>query len=263
VTLAAALLLVCHGRLAAAELDVLARVDGGPVTRAEVEASLEALPLGSQIGPREHFGRYALAVVREEVVLRRQLARQFADEPELRRQVRDVVFTYLQRKYVKNRIRVAEEDVRRYYTEHPDWVRGEHLRVRQIVRPRRAECEALRDRIASEAAFAALAREQSLDRASAAEGGDLGYLMRVKGELGFEPELFEMRPGEMRVFDSPSGCHLVRAGEYVDPPLPPLEQVRDQLRAFLEEQQEERLLVEWLREAGEAVKVELYFDPAQ
>ncbi len=132
------------------------------------------------------------------------------------------------------------------------------MRVRQILRNTRAECEAVRARIEEPGDFEREAREHSLDRATAANGGEVGLLMPTLGPnaLGFELELFEMEEGEMRIFESREGCHLVQVTEVIDPPDPPFEQIKAYVRPILEREQEQRLLQELIEQAGRAVEVE-------
>ena len=236
---------------------VLARVNRHEIRRSEVELLLSSVPLGQQIDPRENFDIFVLALANHEAIFQWMIGQQFRDEPELRRLVRDLVFNFLQDKYVKQRLRVTDDDVRRYYREHASLVRGEHMRVREILLASREQCEALQAHIRSEADFIEKARALSLDKSSAAEGGDLGYLMKVQGPLGFEPHLFDLKPGQMAIFDTQRGCHLVWIVEHVDPPLLPLGIVQQPIRDFLQNAQERELLEALVSRAREHVTVEI------
>lgn len=247
----------------AAEPDpVLARVNGYEIRHSEVMRVLEALPLADQIEPRANFRPFVEAVVQEEVVLQWVMGQAVPAAPALRDRIRDEVFAAAVRTHVKRRVQVTEKQVRAYYHANPHLVRGEHVRVRAIVRPARAECDALRRRLRTEEAFAEQAKRLSLDKASAANGGDLGYLMRVKGELGFEPELFRLNVGESAVFESAQGCHLVLVTERIDPPLLPFGLMRDNIRAFLEAREEQRLLAQMIEQASRATRIEWLAQPA-
>jgi hypothetical protein len=236
---------------------VLARINRHEIRKSEVEQLLSSVPLGQQIDPRENFDLFVLALANQEAIFQWMIGQQFRDEPELRQQVRDLVFRYLQNKHVTQRIRVTDDDVRQYYREHASLVRGEHMRVRDIVLARREECERLRSELHSETDFIEKAKVLSLGKASAPDGGDLGYLMKVRGELGFEPELFDMSPGQMGIFDGPGGCHLVWIVEHIDPPLLPLGVVQQPIREFLQNAQERELLQALVDRAREHVNVEI------
>ena len=109
--------------------------------------------------------------------------------------------------------------------------------------------------VGSAEAFREAARSRSLDTETAAEGGDLGLFMNHAGPHGFESELFSMQPGEMRIFDGPRGCHLVRVTQRNTPPLPPLHDVAPRIRALLETREERALLEALLERAAVTVPV--------
>ena len=184
------------------------------------------------------------------------IASDFADTPLLREQVKELVVRHVLETRVADRIEVTDAQVSAFYEANPGAIRGEYARVSQIVLAEPAECAALRDRIGSAEEFAALARDRSTDAESADRGGDLGYVMNHAGPLGFEEQLFSLEPGQMAVYRTTAGCHLVRVSERVTPAVPPLENVAPRIRGLLARQQEIRLLRELLDEAATRVTVE-------
>ena len=91
---------------------------------------------------------------------------------------------------VKSKVQVSDQQLRQFYQENRDQIRGEHIRVRSIQLAERRECEALQLQLDSEQAFIKAAEQHSLNKDLAARGGDMGYLMRHFDVLGFEAELF-------------------------------------------------------------------------
>jgi hypothetical protein len=244
---------------AASDADpVLARVNAYEIRQSEVLRSIESLPLGDQIEPRQQMDTYARALVQEEIVFQSVVGKDFRDAPELREQIRDIVFRFMLKRHVTDRIHVTVDQARDYYKANPDLVRGEHLQVRIIVRNGRADCERLQGEIHSVEQFMEAAKRLSLDARTAPEGGDFGYVMRAKGSLGFELELFNLKPGQMAVFESGQSCYLAWIVEHIDPPVPPFILVRDDILAFLSNQEEQRLLTELIESAQHDVSVEYF-----
>ncbi|MCZ6628783.1 MAG: peptidylprolyl isomerase [SAR324 cluster bacterium] len=243
---------------------VLARVNQHEITLADVYKQIESLPLGDQIDLRDQIDRFTNSLITEEVLFQSVLATDFEEEQELRARIKSEVVTFLIEKHVRGKIKVSNEDIRAYYAKNRDLVRGLHVNIRQIVMKRRAQCEAVRKRIKAPTDFAKLARAHSLDKTSAAKGGEVGLLMPVQGpnSLGFELELFSMSLGEMRIFQSREGCHLVQVTEIVDPPDPPFAQVRAYVRPILEREQEQALLEALIAAASGKVRVERVPPPA-
>lgn len=243
---------------------LLARVNDRELHLSDVHASIESLSLGDQIEVRDQIATYIEAVINEEVLFQWALRTDFAGEPELRKSIKDQVVRYLIEEHVRSRVHVTEADARAYYEANPSLVRGEHVRVRRILLAARPQCERLKAQIHSEEEFAAAARRYSLDDETRSEGGDVGLMMRGEGpRKGYELEFFKMRPGEMRIFDVPRGCMLVRSVYYVNPPLPPFSAVRDDLMQYLRNRQEVRLVDQLFRRASGSTRVERFYESAE
>jgi parvulin-like peptidyl-prolyl isomerase len=240
----------------AADADrVVARVGDWAIRQSDLERISEALPEQQPSSAPENVRQYLTAAVREEVLFQWAIGGKFRGDRELRDKLKAQVYQYLLDTRVRPRVHVTNGEIRKYYEDHLDLVRGIHVRARRIYLTRAAACDPLRQEIDSEAAFIDAAVRLSQDRATAAMGGDLGYLLPTEGPLGFERKLFSMRPGEMRVFKGAKGCDLVRLVEKTDPPIPPLSDVVDTLRVYLESKQEELYLEQLVAEASQTVKV--------
>ena len=229
---------------------VLAVVNGYEIRRSYVDAQIESMPLGDQVDVREKLDRFIESVVREEVLFQSMLASEFSSEPELREEIKALVVKYLIDRYVTERVVISEQAVAKYYRDNASVIRGENVRASEIRLAQKEDCESLMRSIDSQQAFEAAARERSTHRQSAEQGGDIGFFMNHEGPFGFELTLFEMEIGEMRVFQSTQGCHIVRLIEHEIPPMPPLEDVELRIRDLLRTQQERELLGELL-ERGE------------
>lgn len=237
---------------------VLARVNRREIRLSHVYKEIEALSLGDQIDVRSQIERFTDSIITEEALFQSVLGSDFAGEEELRAKIKGLVVEHLIATRVREKINVTDENIRAYYAQNRDFVRGLHVRVRQILLKTRPRCVAARERIKAPGDFGREARAHSLDEASAGNGGEVGLMMPVAGpnSLGFEMELFTMAVGEMRIFDSRQGCHLVQVTEIIDPPDPPFEQVRAFVLPILRQEQEQRLLQELIQKATRAVRVE-------
>jgi peptidyl-prolyl cis-trans isomerase C len=234
---------------------VLAVVNGHEIHRSYVYEQLEALPLGDQIEIRAQFDRFTDSIVREEVLFQFMIASDFAHQARLREAIKTTVVNHLIERYVTSRINVTDDEIRKYYNDNAGAIRDENVRVSQILLERRSECTSLMATIDSDTSFAAAARAHSLHRESADKGGDIGLYMNHNGPLGFETQFFDIEAGDMRVFESADGCHLVRIMERVTPPMPPLEQVAPRIRTLIERQQQTELLGALIEKASATVGI--------
>jgi peptidyl-prolyl cis-trans isomerase C len=235
---------------------VLAVVNGYDIRLSYVYAQIEAMPLGDQVSIRQQLERFIESIVREEVLFQSMLASNFSSEPELRDEIKAVVVKHLIDRYVTERVAISQHDVQKYFQDNASAIRGENVRASEIRLAQKEDCESLMASIDSQQAFEAAARERSMDRRSGERGGDIGLFMNHEGPFGFEAALFEMQKGDMRVFQSAEGCHLVRVTERVTPPLPPLEEVAPRIREILRTQQERALLGELLERGEKGLDVE-------
>ena len=111
-------------------------------------------------------------------------------------------------------IRPTEAELEKYFDEHREELRGPaRYRLQHIVLADRAEAEALRAKLTGKGQeeFAAAARDASLDRASAAAGGEIGWLEgnRISAEMA--ERLRGMQPGEVSdLVPAPQGFVVFR-----------------------------------------------------
>ena len=240
---------------ASADDPVLATVNGHVIRRSDVQAGIAAMPLGDQIVARQQTERFGESVIREEVLFQYMLATDFASAPALRKRVRELVVEELINQEVTARLQISDADVRAFFDDNPAAIRGEYAQFYQVLLAERPQCESLQETISTSGEFASAAREHSLHRSSAESGGDIGLIMNHSGPLGFEQALFDLQPGQMAVFDSEDGCHLVRMGKRVTPPIPPIENVAPAIRGFLKTRRERELLSALLERTREFVQV--------
>jgi peptidyl-prolyl cis-trans isomerase D len=112
----------------------------------------------------------------------------------------------------------------------------------------------LRARIDAGEPFEDLARSNSDDTVSAAMGGDLGTLTRsqLPGDLG--SAIFSMEEGAIEgPIKSEFGFHIVRLDRILEQGPLPLEQVRAELTAELQDQQADSLFLEQERRMSDAL----------
>jgi len=235
---------------------IVAKVNGHEIRLSYVYQKIESLSLGDQIGVRKQLDRFIESTIQEEILFQFMIATDFQGEAAFRELVKASVAEYLLQKYIKGQIHVSEEAILKYYQEHESEIRGEHVRVRQILLKTKEECEQMKQKIDSEKTFAQMAKEHSLDKESASDGGMLGYFMRQSGSFGFEEQWFHLKLGEMGIYESPAGCHLVRKVGYVSGSTPPLERVRERIDTVLAGNQEISLLRSFLKKISQKIKVE-------
>lgn len=165
-------------------------------------------------------------------------------------------YLVLDRAKLAERIEIDEQEVRRWYDEHPDRYRqDEERRARHIlielpadaadaaVAEARAKAESVLTRLRADggASFDALARAESQDPGSADKGGDLGFFARGMMVKAFDDAVFALPQGEISgAVRSDFGWHIIQVTEIRPAKARPFDEVREAIAAELREQRVQR-----------------------
>ena len=106
--------------------------------------------------------------------------------------------------------------------------------------------------------FAKLAKEHSQDSATRQEGGDLGYFGRGMLPPAVEEIVFAMDPGEVRgPVRAERGFHIIKLVDRKDEKARTYEEVKDQLREQLYQQELDKHTRGWLGELKKRAHVQI------
>lgn len=139
-------------------------------------------------------------------------------------------------------LEVGDAQLHEYYDSHRDQFRTpERVKVRHILlmtqgKPKdqvdkmKAKAEDLLKQIKGGGDFAALAKANSEDPGSKANGGDLGWVVRGQTVKNFETAAFSLKPGEISpVISTEYGFHILQVQEKQDARLQPFDEVKGAL----------------------------------
>ncbi|HON42102.1 MAG TPA: peptidylprolyl isomerase, partial [Bacillota bacterium] len=167
------------------------------VTSAEVEAEMEKLR--EQIGPSfdSVLAQYGMTV------------------EDLRKNMELNLLVY---KVSTKDITVSEDALKAHFEENKsDYDQPEMVKASHILVDTEEKAKEIQKKLAEGADFAELARSESTDPMSAAEGGDLGFFARGRMVPEFEKVAFSMSPGQTSgPVKSEYGYHIIRVTERKD-----------------------------------------------
>jgi len=168
----------------------------------------------------------------------------------------------LQKADLEKAITPSEADIKKYYQDHLDSYRVEervaasHILIKADGKDKatldkaRVKAEALAKQLAGGADFAALATKNSEDTASAAKGGDLGYIVKGQTVPGFEMMAFGLQPGTISApVQTEFGFHIIKVREHQQAHVRSLEETRNEIEAAL---RAERVQIELSNKAESA-----------
>jgi len=187
------------------------------LTQADVTAAMERLPAASRVAlaDPERREQFVDSLIMNDLLFDEGTRLRYDSDPEVERQVRE-----LQRRLVVQRVMrdyrqrpaVSDDEARAYHRENPDLFAGVQIRASHILLEDRAAAESLHaELVENPERFAALAREHSIDKASAKRGGDLGRFGTGRMVPGFERVAFALREGEIsEVVSTRFGHHVIK-----------------------------------------------------
>lgn len=220
---------------------ILARIEGRYVHLSEIEAAARAggfLRPDEILTPKSAFARNLV----ESYVEQRLLARAALDEgmqrsPSVSRRVNAARDRVLASAYMDAQIQsaVTPDAVERLYTRQADVTRlGEQVRARHIVVATGEEAEEIINQLKTGADFGALARERSLDRATAPLGGEVGWFSREMMTPVFGRAAFATKAGEIAPpFQTEFGWHILEVLDRRSTSGVPLSEVAGSIEDFL------------------------------
>lgn len=196
------------------------------------------------------------------------LAQNGVSEEELREQLtRNTVIQQVIAGAVEGSTEVTEESVQAFYDENVSlFDQGQQVAARHIlistdgldgdgIEEARGRAEGIREELVAGADFAELARERS-EGPSGPNGGSLGTFGRGQMVAPFEEAAFSLEVGEIsQVVQTQFGFHVIEVTEIIASSIVPLEQVSQNIRQFLAQQQQAEALDAYVASLREAATV--------
>ncbi|MEX8195441.1 SurA N-terminal domain-containing protein [Comamonas guangdongensis] len=160
---------------------------------------------------------------------------------------------------VQSGITLSEDDLRTYYKENsarlagPEERRASHILInapKDAPAAEREKAKAKAEELLAQVrkdpkSFAQVAKANSQDPGSAANGGDLGYFGHGAMVKPFEEAVFKMKEGDISdVIESDFGYHIIQLTGIKAPKVPTFEEMRPKLEADLKQQQAQRKFAE-------------------
>ncbi|MEQ1505048.1 MAG: peptidylprolyl isomerase, partial [Myxococcota bacterium] len=183
---------------------------------------------------------YAVAVALYE----QAVAAKLYDDPEVRLQLqlaeRQVLAGAMREKLAK--AAVTDAAIQKYYDDNKPRFDKTEVKARHIVVGSETEANEIKAQLASGVDFATLAKTKSIDKKTAAKGGDVGWF-HLHEERNFGDKVFEEKPGTVvGPIESRMGFHVV---EVLDRRAnTPLEEVKPEAAAQLEHAESTRIVDE-------------------
>lgn len=176
---------------------------------------------------------------------------------------RKIKYLLIDTQQVRAKTVVPPSDIERYYRANeaqfttPEQVRASHILLKTADKDDaqvKAKAEALLKQAKSGADFAALAKKNSEDEGSAAQGGDLDYFGRGRMAKEFEDAAFSLAPGQISdLVKTQFGYHIIKVTDHKAETKRTLDEARPQITENLAYERAQ----EQVQATGDAVAKEI------
>jgi len=234
--------------------DVIAKVDGNKIREEEIRERLDFITggRGSSInfGNIDEKGLEALAreVFVQRLVLEEAMNSGIQKDPELKNKIASLVNTIYKEKFLENIAKkdISDEKIQKTYEELVAKAKNsKQYKVRHILVKTEEEAKELKKKISGTTSFEDVARLDSLDKASAAKGGDLGYIFPEEFVKEFSDAVKSAKSGDVAgPVKTEFGYHLILVSDSKPAEIVSFEQAKpriekqigaDAVKAFVEE----------------------------
>ncbi len=220
----------------AAKDPVVATVNGQPIRLSDLEVAQQSLPQQYRNMPLQAvFPALLDRIIDSKLVVQEGKKTKVNEDPAFRKRMAFVEDQVLQDFWIQREIArqvTAEKLQKRYEERLKQMPSEEEVHARHILVSTEDEAKALIAEIKKGAAFDKLAKEKSTDKASGAEGGDLGWFKKSDMVKEFADAAFALKKGDLTEapIKTQFGYHVIKVEDRRKAPPPSYEEMADQLR---------------------------------
>lgn len=215
---------------------VVATVNGQPIRLSELEVAQQSLPQQYRNMPLQAvFPALLDRIIDSKLVVQEGKKSKVTEDPAFKKRMAFVEDQVLQDFWIQREIArqvTAEKLQKRYEERLKQMPAEEEVHARHILVSTEDEAKALIAEIKKGAAFDKLAKEKSTDKASGAEGGDLGWFKKSDMVKEFADAAFNLKKGELTEVPVKTqfGYHVIKVEDRRKAPPPAFEEMADQLK---------------------------------
>ncbi|MEC7092020.1 MAG: peptidylprolyl isomerase [Pseudomonadota bacterium] len=227
-------------------VDIVASIGGINITREEIDRAAEDnFETLIQVPEAQQAFFLSSLVAIQKIAARNAISEGLANSDAVQQRLAYQKEKILHDIWVAEQIhaRVTENDIRVYFDTYvaPELAKQnenvEEVQAHHILVATQGEAETVIKRLEKGEGFAALAGELSLGP-SASRGGNLGYFLAEEMVQAFSDAAFALQPGELSApVETEFGWHVIRLEDRRVVPPPSFEDLSEQIRAFLEQQE--------------------------
>lgn len=229
----------------------IATVNGVAIYESDVQNRLNTISPNGKIDlaslPKEVLEALVLEVNVNNTIDEEAKKLKYQDDPEINKKVEDYKKELVREKFLKEQIYsiATEERALEEYNLMVEHLKGkEERKIKHILVSTEEEIERARRSVMRSGNFEKVAKEKSIDTASAENGGDLGYVLQEELVPEFGDVAFILKVGEVsKPVKTQYGWHIIKVEDIRPATYLPFEEVKDGLIQRLQEQAIQEYLI--------------------
>ena len=241
-------------------VDVVATVNGVPITVTMLETKIEKLPQYYQTFAVEHKNEIVNEMIAEELLYNEARKRELDRDPDIKELINDatkkILISMIVEEEVKKSAPVSEDDVKVYYDGNKEkYVVPEMIRASHILTSTEEEAEKAKGELDRGAEFAAVAQEYSKDLTKD-RGGDLGYFSKDQMIPEFEKTAFSLNMGQTSgIIKTRFGYHIIKLTDRKPAVYQSFDEVKDAIMTSIIRDRQRESFDEFTKKLREKAKV--------
>ena len=245
---------------------MIATYAGKQFTSEDFRREVERLPPRSraQLTTPERKRQFVDNFILNELLSEQGRAKGYDQDPEIVRQIDDLrqrlVVQRVMRDYQEAPV-LSDEEIKTYYDQNQRLFSGAQIHAAHILVKDESLANQLRAQLDSAPdKFDELAKTNSVDTATAARGGDLGFFGQGRMVAEFERAAFALEnPGDLSpIVHTPFGYHIIKLLERKDGPSKPFDEVKDRIRVAMVNQRRQELVTQRFDKVKADAKIEVH-----
>lgn len=246
----------------------VAKVGSASITQADFEREMKSLPDYAQQLFEGEAGKekFLDEIIKKEILYQEALKRGLDKSPDFSRKLEEfkklTLASQLLEKDVMSKNKVTEQEVKDYYNKHKDdFTTTSQIRASHILVKTEAEANNVLARLKKGEKFEEIAKKESLDTASAKNGGDIGFFARGQLVPEFEKAAASLKVGELSgPVKTPYGYHIIKVTDRKAGPVVEFDRVKDVIFQRLSGERQKEAFDRYIAELRKNYQVEINKD---
>jgi len=243
----------------------LAKVGSARITQADYDREFQALPDYAKQMFDNGAGKekFLDEIVKKEILYQEALKKGMDKSPDFSKKLEEfkklTLISELLQKEIMSKAAVSDKDVREYYDKHKqDFASTSQIKASHILVKTEKEAEDIEARLKKGEKFEDIARKESIDKASAKNGGDIGYFSKGQLVPEFERAAAALTPGQISApVKTAFGYHIIKVVDKKMGPVVDFDRVKDIISQRLSGEKQKEAFDQYMTDLRKNYSVEV------